>query len=152
MEKTKKVIVLSGQTAAGKSSLALRLCQRFHGEIISADSMQVYRGMDIGTAKANPEDQNRVRHHLLDIRGIDEAFSAADFVRHAKNALSDVAARGKIPFVTGGTGLYTEMLFCYGAPFWEAKDPNLRDALFKEAEKDKTALYRRLQAVDPEAA
>lgn len=118
MEKQNKinVIVLGGQTAAGKSSLAVRLCESFGGEIISADSMQVYRGMDIGTAKPSGSDRARVRHHLLDILDIGEAFSAADFAARARAALSDISSGGKVPLAVGGTGLYAEMLFRYGAP------------------------------------
>ncbi|MBR5031840.1 MAG: tRNA (adenosine(37)-N6)-dimethylallyltransferase MiaA, partial [Clostridia bacterium] len=107
----KKAIVLGGQTGSGKTSLAIRLCREFGGEIISADSMQVYRKMDIGTAKPTAEERAAAPHHLVDALDISERFSSADFVSLATKALEDITSRGKIPFVTGGTGLYSQMLF-----------------------------------------
>jgi len=95
----KKAIVIIGATASGKSALAAELCKRFDGEVISADSMQVYRRMDIGTAKPTADELAAVRHHLIDIRDFNEKFSAADFITEAKTALADISARGRLPFV-----------------------------------------------------
>ncbi|MDD4125723.1 MAG: tRNA (adenosine(37)-N6)-dimethylallyltransferase MiaA [Eubacteriales bacterium] len=153
MNKVKKAIVLGGQTASGKSSLALCCCEHFGGEIISADSMQVYRGMDIGTAKPDAEDMARVKHHLVNIMDIERRFSSADFIKHAMHALEDITSRGKIPFVTGGTGLYSEMLFNSFSLAEGAGDEKVRNELWKKAEAGRGGeLYEQLEAVDPLAA
>ena len=99
-------IFLAGPTAAGKSSLALELCERLNGEIISVDSMQVYQGLDIGTAKPSGEDRQRIRHHLIDVVSLKESFAAAQFVRLATTAAQDIQTRGRRPIFCGGTGLY----------------------------------------------
>ena len=99
-------VYLTGATASGKSALALRLAKRLGGEIISVDSMQVYRGLDIGTAKPSAAEQAEVPHHLIDVAGLDEAFDAAQFVRLAKRAEEGILQRGCRPIFCGGTGLY----------------------------------------------
>jgi tRNA dimethylallyltransferase len=99
-------MLLAGPTAAGKSEIALRLAEMAGGEIVSVDSMQVYRGMDIGTAKASPAERARVPHHLLDIVEVTEPFDAAQFVRLARQAVTDIQSRGRVPILCGGTGLY----------------------------------------------
>jgi tRNA dimethylallyltransferase len=99
-------IFLAGPTAAGKSAIALELCERLNGEIISVDSMQVYQGMDIGTAKPSVEDRQRVRHHLIDVVSVKENFDAAQFIRLASAAVQEIQARGGRPVFCGGTGLY----------------------------------------------
>ena len=105
-----KIIVVLGPTAVGKTALGIELAQRFEGEIISGDSQQVYRKLDIGTAKASLEEQAAARHHLIDVREVDETYSAFDFVREAQAAIADVANRGKVPIIVGGTGLYLQSL------------------------------------------
>jgi tRNA dimethylallyltransferase len=97
---------LAGATATGKSAVALLLAERLHGEIISVDSMQVYRGLDIGTAKPNADEQRRVRHHLIDVVELTQPFNAAQFVRSANEAVKEIQARGRRPIFCGGTGLY----------------------------------------------
>ena len=104
------LIVVCGPTASGKSDLALRLAERFDGEIVNADSMQVYTGMDIGTAKPLPEERQRVPHHLLDIVPPDRNFSASDFRAAADRVIADITRRGKRPILVGGTGLYIRAL------------------------------------------
>ena len=104
------VLVLIGPTAIGKTELSLRIATVFGCEIISMDSMQVYRHMDIGTAKASKEEQGLVRHHLIDIVDPDEQYHAAQFVRDAVAAVQDIRRRGKIPLITGGTGVYLSAL------------------------------------------
>jgi tRNA dimethylallyltransferase len=99
-------IFLAGPTAVGKSAVALALAEKIGGEIISVDSMQVYRGLDIGTAKPSPSERARVPHHLLDICGLNEAFDAAQFIRHAQRAVAEIQSRGRTPIFCGGTGLY----------------------------------------------
>jgi tRNA dimethylallyltransferase len=101
-----KLAAIVGPTASGKTSLAIEIAQRLNGEIISCDSMQVYRGMDIGTAKATAEERKLVPHHLLDVVDIDQDFNVAQYQRLAQQAIVDINARGKLPLLVGGTGLY----------------------------------------------
>ena len=105
-----KIIVIVGPTAVGKTALAIDLAQALNGEIISGDSQQVYRKLDIGTAKATPEEQAAAPHHLIDVREVTESYSAFDFVREAKQAIAEITARGKLPIIAGGTGLYIQSL------------------------------------------
>lgn len=105
-----KIIVIVGPTAVGKTALAIDLAQALNGEIISGDSQQVYRKLDIGTAKATPEEQAAAPHHLIDVREVTESYSAFDFVKEAKQAIAEITARGKLPIIAGGTGLYIQSL------------------------------------------
>jgi tRNA dimethylallyltransferase len=105
-----KVIVIAGPTAVGKTALGIDLAQEFNGEVINGDSQQVYRGLMIGTAKATPEEQAQAVHHLIDVRDIDESFSAYEFVELATQAIDDILSRGKLPIIVGGTGLYLQSL------------------------------------------
>jgi tRNA dimethylallyltransferase len=126
--KLPKLLVIVGETASGKSALALRLAQQFNGEIICADSWTVRRGLDIGTAKPSLAEQALVPHHLLDIVEPDEEFTAAVFKRLAQAAITDIAARGKLPIMVGGTGLYIDgVLYDFG--FLEAGDRQARTQL-----------------------
>ncbi|MGB4140398.1 MAG: tRNA (adenosine(37)-N6)-dimethylallyltransferase MiaA [Limnochordia bacterium] len=146
------VIVLTGPTAVGKTETALGIAQELNCEIISADSMQVYRGMNIGTAKASPEEQALVRHHLLDVVDPDQRFTVADWVRLAEQAIAEIASRGKVPLITGGTGLYINALID-GFLFPDhSADENLRKQLYEKAKADPEGLYRQLQQVDPATA
>lgn len=148
-----KLLVLIGPTAVGKTKLSLTLARELNAEIISGDSMQVYRGMDIGTAKASPEELAAVPHHLIDIHDPDEAFSVAEFQERARALILDIHARGKLPFIVGGTGLYVESV-CYNFQFSEVGS----DEAFRmeqeayAAEYGDEALHARLQEVDPESA
>ena len=101
-----RAVLLAGPTAVGKSELALALAERLNGEIISVDSMQVYRGMDIGTAKPSPEERARVPHHLIDVVDVTQPFDAAQFVQMARQAVGEIQSRGRLPILSGGTGLY----------------------------------------------
>ncbi|HEL2171070.1 TPA: tRNA (adenosine(37)-N6)-dimethylallyltransferase MiaA [Streptococcus suis] len=105
-----KVIVIIGPTAVGKTALGIDLAQRYNGEIISGDSQQVYRKLDIGTAKASPEEQAAAVHHLIDVREVTEGYSAYEFVAEAKALIADITSRGKLPVIVGGTGLYIQSL------------------------------------------
>ena len=147
------VIAVQGPTASGKSATALAICEKFGGELISCDSMQIYRRMDIGTAKPTKEDMARVPHHLIDICEPDEDFSAATFATAAQNAIADVYARGKIPVLCGGTGLYLDSVL-RGVDFGELDpDPEYRAELAKFAEENgNEALHAKLLEIDPEAA
>ncbi len=105
-----KLVVIVGPTAVGKTALSLKLAKQFNGEIVSGDSMQIYRGLDIGTAKATPAEQAQVPHHLIDIANPTENYSAAKFVQAAQKAIADIASRGKLPILVGGTGFYVQAL------------------------------------------
>jgi len=147
-----KCIIIAGPTASGKTSISVALAQAFDGEIVNADSMQVYRGMDIGTAKPTPEEQNGIPHHLLDVVDPDEEFNAAIYRSRALPVISDVVSRGKTCFVTGGTGLYIKSL-AKGLFHCPPADMELRTALRRECEsKGAQALHERLKHLDPESA
>lgn len=118
----KPLIVIVGQTAAGKTGLAIELARRFNGEIIAADSRTVYRGMDIGTAKPSLEEQAGVKHHLIDVVSPDQNFTAADFKKRANQAIDDITNRGKLPIMVGGSGLYVDAVI-YDYEFRPVSDP-----------------------------
>jgi tRNA dimethylallyltransferase len=145
------IILLAGPTAAGKTELALDLALHLGTEIVNADSMQVYRYMDIGTAKPTREHRALVPHHLLDAADPDEPFDAARYVRLARPVLEALHSRGKIPLVVGGTGLYVKVLtrgICMGAP----GDPRVREQLLRElVEQGLPRLHEELLRVDPDA-
>lgn len=119
------LLVIVGETASGKSAAALQLAEKYDGEIICADSRTVYRGMDIGTAKPTAAEQATVRHHLLDIVEPNQPFTAADFKRRAESAMADITARGKLPVMVGGTGMYIDAVL-YDYQFRPPADPGLR--------------------------
>ena len=147
------LLAIVGPTGAGKSALALTLARRHNGEIVNADSRQVYRGMNVGTAKPSPGDRAGIPHHLYDVADPDDEFSLAHFLRLARDAIADVHRRGALPVLVGGTGQYTWALL----EGWETPHapprPGLRAELTALAERDGyAALHRRLERVDPEAA
>jgi len=148
MEQKIKVLVIAGPTGSGKSELAVRIAERIGGEIVNADSMQVYRGMDIGTAKPSADLLARAPHHLLDIVSPYQNFSASDFREAAAAAIADIDRRGKKPVVVGGTGLYIRALL-EGLVDSPTGDPELRKRF---AELPGEELLGRLAAVDPETA
>ncbi len=147
------ILVICGPTASGKTALAVALARRFHGEVVSADSMQIYRRMDIGTAKPTPEEMQGVPHHMLDVADPEEDYSVARYVQEAVPIVDDILARGKLPVVAGGTGLYIDNLVAgrQFAPF--QADSGLRQSLQQRARTEGLpALRRLLEQVDPEAA
>ena len=150
------LIILTGPTAAGKTALSIRLAKALDGEIISADSMQVYRHMDIGSAKITPEEMEGVPHHLIDVLEPWEEFNVAAFQRMARKALDGIYARGRMPIVTGGTGFYIQALL-YGVEFEEnPEDSPVRRELYalaeKEGEQAPGILHAMLRQVDPASA
>lgn len=149
-----KVLAIVGPTAVGKTALAIALARKFNGEIISGDSMQVYRHLDIGTAKATPEEQRQAPHHLIDVCDVTQQFTVAQFVAAARPLITAITQRGHLPIIAGGTGFYLQALFDGLALGAEAPgDPQLRAALRQQAtEKGPEALWRRLQQRDPIAA
>jgi tRNA dimethylallyltransferase len=148
-----RILAVCGPTASGKTALSIELAKRHNGEIISCDSMQIYRGMDIGTAKPTEEEKCGIPHHLIDIVDPSEPFSAADYAPLAKAAIADILSRGKLPIVCGGTGLYLDALL-FERPFDECGGRSeVRERLEREAEEfGAHALHLRLQEVDPESA
>jgi tRNA dimethylallyltransferase len=147
------LVVIVGPTAVGKSALALELCERFHGEIVSADSRQVYRELDIGTAKPTPEDRARVAHHLVDFVPPDRRLSLAEYQELAYQAIADVHVRHKLPFLVGGTGQYVRAVVEGWSIPRVPPQPDLRRQMRREAElHGPQALHTRLAKVDPDAA
>lgn len=148
-----KVLVIAGPTAVGKTKIAIEVAKRLNGEIISADSMQIYKKMDIGTAKPTIEEMDGITHHLLSIVEIGEKFSVVDFQKMAFNCIEDILNRGKVPIVCGGTGLYINGLIeeiDYGEV---TSSDELREELEKVAtERGNEYLYEELKAVDKESA
>jgi tRNA dimethylallyltransferase len=148
----RNLVIILGPTGVGKSRTAVSLALRFEGEIINGDSIQVYRGFDIGTDKPAPEDRRRVPHHLIDTVDPRVQFTAADFVKEALRAAVEISGRGRVPFVVGGTGLYLKALVdgLFPGP---GRDPDLRAELEAEArDKGLEGLFLRLREVDPDYA
>ena len=148
-----RIYAVVGPTASGKSALALELAQRYGGEIISCDSMQLYRKMDVGTAKPTAEEQSCIKHHMIDVADPCEVFSCADYVALADEIIRDVHSRGKLPIVCGGTGLYLDSLL-RGEDFKPGlTDDTLRaELLAYAAENGNEALHACLREIDPESA
>ncbi|CAB5112041.1 MAG: tRNA (adenosine(37)-N6)-dimethylallyltransferase MiaA [Actinobacteria bacterium] len=146
-----KLLVVCGATATGKSQLAIALAHQFDGEIVNADSMQLYRGMDIGTAKLSPEEREGVAHHLLDVLDVNQDSTVAWFQSAARAAITDIHARGKSAIVVGGTGLYIKSIL--DELNFPDTDPEVRKKLEKELEDiGLNALFERLEKLDPAAA
>ena len=147
-----KVIVICGPTASGKTALSIELAKQINGEIVSADSMQIYKDMDIGTAKPTKEEMQGIRHYLIDFVSPDERYSVADYKQDAKKAIREILKKGKVPIIVGGTGLYVDSLI------YEIEYPNIefdekyREKLEKEVEeKGLEELYEKAKEVDVEA-
>ncbi len=148
-----KICAVTGPTASGKTALAIALARQLDGEIVSCDSMQVYRGMDIGTAKPTKEELAAVPHHLIDILPADAPYSCSDYVKDAEAAVNDIVSRGKLPIFCGGTGLYLDRFLRGGNDDGAGCDESLRAELQQfVAEKGIDALYDRLVSLDPEGA
>ncbi len=148
-----KVFAIVGPTAVGKTALAIKLAKKYNGEIISADSMQIYRGMDIGTAKPTKEELASIPHHLIDIKNPNENFSCADYQILAKNIIDDIIKRGKTPIFCGGTGLYLDSVLEIPSFSENARDEEYRAYLENLAsEKGVDFIHKMLQEIDPESA
>ena len=152
VENAYPLVVVVGPTASGKTALALKLAEQFEGEIVSCDAVAVYRGLDVGSAKATAAERARVRHHAIDSLDADEASTAGDYARAARAALAEIKARGRLPIVTGGTGLYLRALLEGLAPA-PPRDEELRERLRERvARRGSESLHRLLRRVDPAAA
>ena len=147
-----KVIVICGPTASGKTALSIELAKQINGEIVSADSMQIYKDMNIGTAKPTKEEMQEIRHYLIDFVSPDERYSVADYKQDAKKAIREILKKGKVPIIVGGTGLYVDSLI------YEIEYPNIefdekyREKLEKEVEENGLEeLYEKAKEIDIEA-
>lgn len=149
-----KAIAVVGPTASGKTALSLSLAERLSGEIVSCDSMQIYKGMDIGTAKATADERGRARHHMLDLISPTEDFSVDNYRRLALKCAEEITSRGGMPIFVGGTGLYIDALMRGGAQDVPPSDREYRDKILSaiKGDDDILALWQRLFAVDPESA
>jgi tRNA dimethylallyltransferase len=148
-----KVIGIVGPTAVGKTSLSVRLAKKYNGEIISCDSMQIYKGMDIGTAKVTVEEMEGVAHHLIDIIEPWESFSCADYAKAAKDIIEDISKRGKTPIFCGGTGLYLDSVLeisSFGETYADEEYRHSLECFAKENGAE--ALHNMLKEIDPESA
>ncbi len=150
--KKKKIIVISGPTAVGKTDLSIKIARAIGGEIISADSVQIYNGMDIGTAKVSKEQQKEIPHHLIDICDLKRSFNVVDFYNEAMNAVRDITVRDRVPIIVGGSGFYIHALL-YGPPSGPPSVPEIRNRLEEEVNrKGPDHLYQRLRELDPDYA
>ena len=151
MEKS-KVIVICGPTASGKTSLSIELAKKINGEIVSCDSMQIYKDMDIGSAKPTVEEMQGIKHYLLDFVSPEERYSVSDYKEDASKAIEDIIAKGKVPIVVGGTGLYLNSLI-YNIQYNDMNvDLDYRNMLEKEAEENGLEkLYNRAKEIDAQA-
>ena len=147
-----KVIVICGPTASGKTALSIQLAQKINGEIISSDSMQIYKNMNIGTAKPDKQEMQGIKHYLLDFVEPNQRYSVADYKKDAENAIEDILQKGKVPIIVGGTGLYVDSLI-YGIEYPNIEfDENYRKKLEKRAEKEGLEkLYEEARKIDPQA-
>ena len=155
MQNKPRILAVVGSTASGKTSLAVELAHRLNGEIVSCDSMQIYKGMNIGTATPSEDERRGIPHHLMDF--VDptdpKGYSCADYVNDARAAVSDILSRGKLPILCGGTGLYLDAFLRGGSFEVTDSDPALRDELYALAEREgPEALHAILRELDPETA
>ena len=152
MSKKEKVIVICGPTASGKTALSIELAKKINGEIVSADSMQIYKDMDIGTAKPTLEEMQGIKHYLMDFVSPDERYSVADYKKDAKKAIREIIKKGKTPIVVGGTGLYVDSLI-YEIEYPEIEfDEKYREELEKRVDKEGLdKLYEEAKNIDEKA-
>lgn len=149
----KTIIAIVGPTAVGKTELSIEIAKRFNGEVISGDAMQVYKGMDIGTAKILREEMQGVSHHLLDIKEPDEEYSAADFKIHVQELVQEISEKGRLPIIVGGSGLYIQAaLFDYNFPDIKRDEEHTVQLEKQVQEEGIEKIYKRLQQVDPKQA
>lgn len=148
-----KVIVIAGPTASGKTALSIELAKKINGEIISSDSMQIYKEMDIGTAKVTQEEMQGIKHYLIDIVSPDERYSVSNFKKDSEKAIEEILKKGKVPIICGGTGLYIDSLI-YGIEYQDMKfDDEYRNSLMEKSSTEEGLhdLYKQAQKIDEEA-
>lgn len=150
---SKKAIVVVGPTASGKTSLGIYIAKKYNGEVISADSMQIYKEMSVSTAKPTIDEMDGVKHHLIDFVDITDTYSVSDYCRDAKAVFDDIISRGKLPVIVGGTGLYIDSFITNTRFFDDAQSDEIRKRLQKQAnDEGLDVLYNRLKEIDPDAA
>ena len=148
----KKIVIITGLTASGKSGLAVEIAKKYNGEIISADSVQIYRGLDIGSAKESKDAMSVISHHLIDIKNPDETYNVGEFVEDCKNAINDIISRNKLPIIVGGTGLYVKALL-EGYSLGTTANNEFREKYQKLAEiNGKEYVWNILNEINPEKA
>src|SRR5665213_921042 len=145
------LVIVVGPTGSGKSALALGLVEQFGGEIVNCDSLQLYRGFDIGTAKTPPSERREVPHHLFDVLTPQESYSAGEYAREARKAIAEITGRGRLPIVAGGTGFYLRALL-EGLPVLPGRDERLRERLQERERLRSGRLHRLLTRLEPGAA
>jgi tRNA dimethylallyltransferase len=145
------LIVIAGPTGSGKTALALYLAKRFEGEIVNCDSLQLYRGFDIGTAKTAPEKRQGIPHHLFDVLSAEFGYSAWEYARAAREVLAEISSRGRLPFLVGGTGFYLRSLLV-GLPFLPPKNNSLRARLAERELRRPGSLHKILSRLDPDSS
>ena len=149
----KRAVVIVGPTASGKTSLGVYVAEKFNGEVISADSMQIYKGMAISTAKPTPEEMRGIKHHLIDFIDITDKYSVSSYCEDARRCFNDITARGKLPVLVGGTGLYVDSFLTNTRFLENASSQQIREQLDEELkEKGIEEMYLQLKMVDPVAA
>jgi len=145
------LVSIVGPTGSGKSSLALQVAESFEGEVVNCDSLQLYRGFDVGTAKLGPVERRGIAHHMLDVLDPSQVYSAGEYARRARDVIREISARGHLPVITGGTGFYLGALL-NGLPQLPERDPALRDRLTARETRRPGILHRLLRRLDPSAA
>lgn len=149
----RKAVVVVGPTASGKTALGVNICKAFNGEVISADSMQIYKGLQISTAKPDSIEMDGVKHHLIDFLDVSQKYSVSDYCKDARAIFDDVISRGKLPVIVGGTGLYIDSFLTNTEFLDDASSDDVRNGLFKELnEKGAEFMHNKLRDIDPEAA
>jgi tRNA dimethylallyltransferase len=148
----RKAVVVVGPTASGKTALGINICKHFNGEVISADSMQIYKGLQISTAKPDEAEMDGIKHHLIDFLPVTEKYSVSDYCKDAAKAFDEIIAKGKLPVIVGGTGLYVDSFLTNTEFIDEASSEEVRNKLFDELkEKGAEYIHQKLCKVDPEA-
>ncbi len=149
----RKAVVVVGPTASGKTALGVNICKAFNGEVISADSMQIYKGLQISTAKPDSVEMDGVKHHLIDFLDVTQKYSVSDYCKDARMVFDDIVSRGKLPVIVGGTGLYIDSFLTNTEFLDDASSDDVRSELFKELnEKGAEFMHNKLRDIDPEAA
>lgn len=149
----KKILIITGLTGSGKSDLAVSLAKKYNGEIISADSVQIYKGLDIGSAKESKETMSTVSHHLIDIKNFDQTYNVGEFIQDCQKAITDIISRGKIPIIVGGTGLYIKALMQgYSLGSTTANEEFRKKYQTLAKEKGNLAIWQELEKLNPEKA
>lgn len=148
----RKAVVVVGPTASGKTALGVNICKRFNGEVISADSMQIYKDLQISTAKPDFDDMDGVKHHLIDFLDVTEKYSVSNYCKDARRVFDDITSRGKLPVIVGGTGLYIDSFLTNTTFLDDASSEDIRDELFKELQENGAEfMHKKLCEIDPVA-